>query len=254
MIINKKLLMKVNQLGLTGYELEVYRSLLAIGLSSAKDLSHHCSVPLTAIYPNLNLLETKGLVKKYEGDLTKFQAIKPSLALENLAKNTIEEMKVATTALIQELESLPSSQVAPHTPVELSLGTQASMNLWYEMSKHAKKSIYVAGWRFGTKRSIYSLIHSLREIKKTGVEIRIIVIAINERTTLLAQECKLMSIPVKYLNMNNFSLIVIDEGECKLTLKNMSLKERVNLRIDDVDLVKGMKDYFMSLWSRAKNL
>ncbi len=246
--------MKYDILGLTGYELEVYRSLLSCGLSSAKELSAHCAVPLTAIYPNLNILESKGLIKKYAGDIAKFQAIKPSLALNKLSKKNIEDMHVAKIALIEELESIPQKDVAQKNPVDLSLGTKASISIWHELATQAKKSIYVAGWRFGSKRSIFKLIHSIKESHKRGIYIKIIVIAKNERITLLAKECKKIKVPIRYLDMDNFSMIIADNKECKLTLKNRSLKDRVNLRINDEDLVKGLADYFLTLWSRAKNL
>ncbi|MCA9478617.1 MAG: hypothetical protein KC535_05715, partial [Nanoarchaeota archaeon] len=229
-----------------------YRSLLIAGTVSAKELSLGCEVPLTAIYPNLNSLEKKGLVKRYTGEVTRFQALRPSVALDNLVKKQAEQMQKAKEELVIELSSLPQKEDSLKSPIDLSLGTEASISVHDEFARTSKSSLYIAGMRFGSKRSIFPFLHNITHAKEKGLDVRIIVIARNERTELLAKECQHKEIPLRYLDMDNFSIVVSDENECKLTLKNRSLRERVNLRITDHDLVKGMKDYFLVLWSRAK--
>ena len=72
----------MESLGLTGYEIKVYLSLLELGSMTASDISKKSGVPYSKIYEVLNTLEDKGWLESNSSRPQKFFPKSPLTALE----------------------------------------------------------------------------------------------------------------------------------------------------------------------------
>ena len=59
-------------------------------------------------------------------------------------------------------------------------------------------------------------------------------------------------VKIRYLSLEDFSLMVVDSSECKITLKSQDYKpNQYNIHILDTSLAKAMNSYFLDLWDDA---
>jgi sugar-specific transcriptional regulator TrmB len=101
---------KLEELGLSGAEAEVYLALVQTGGTlGASTVAAANGVPRTNIYPILNALIDKGMVEAEAGYGSRFSAIPPEQALSSLIarrNNELLEYKRRASELVKELEVL----------------------------------------------------------------------------------------------------------------------------------------------------
>lgn len=103
----------LRDLGLSQYEARAYRTLLATGPTTAKELSDASGVPMGRVYDVLNDLDTQGLVRSQAaGRPTTYVAVDPDDALDRLLEERERELEATAqqyaetvTELKQELEA-----------------------------------------------------------------------------------------------------------------------------------------------------
>jgi sugar-specific transcriptional regulator TrmB len=87
----------LRDLGLSEYEARAYRTLLAMGPSTARKLSNESGVPMGRIYDVLNDLETHGLTRSQTASRPKtYVAVEPDDALDRLLE--VRERELEATA------------------------------------------------------------------------------------------------------------------------------------------------------------
>ena len=68
------------------------------------------------------------------------------------------------------------------------------------------------------------------------------------------EEYARQGIDLRYYPLQNFSLLIVDGRECKITLKNPEYDQKFNLHIKDPSLSEAMQGYFLNIWEKAKPL
>lgn len=238
------------KLGLTGYELKIYKSLLQSGTSTVGELSKNCDVPLTAIYPHIQKLVQKQLVMVLSGNIQKYKAINPKHALNSLYEENISLMEKEKDELINELTNL-SKPRNDDDLLDITHGKDSSINWFAKKIDSVKEEVCIYGWRFSNK-PYYNAFHKLMQLKKKGIKIKLILTDKNKNSDGLFEACQKENIPCKRSDSKNFSLTIIDNYEVKLTFKSRNLNQRYNLHFKDKDFVMAIKDYFDVLWLSAK--
>jgi sugar-specific transcriptional regulator TrmB len=124
---------KLGELGLSGYEETVYRSLLGLGAGTASEITDASGVPDGRIYDVLNGLEARELVRTRETEPTTYVAVDPETAVSRLL--TERERELASQAeryerLAQEL----STELAGSVPADSQfwtapLGSETAVSL-----------------------------------------------------------------------------------------------------------------------------
>ena len=246
----------LRELGLTKYEAAVYEALLRLGRSSAKDIAKDAAIPPTAAYPNLKALKEYGLVKQFSGDLNLFEANEPRIALDSYIDRKHHLLSKTKDTILPSLLALKEQRTEEMPdPVQLSTGFHASTTIADEMISRAKDSLYILGWGFRTSRSLYTGMKFFRKLAKTAAKNGFAPYMIfgddNERTRMLAAECKRLNIPAKHQYMVNCSFVIVDGRECKITLKRKDLKNRINMHIVEPSLVQAFEEYAKNVWERA---
>jgi sugar-specific transcriptional regulator TrmB len=93
----------MENLGLTGYEIKVYISLLETGPMTAFDISKKSGVPYSKIYEVLNGLEEKGWLESDSSRPQKFFPKSPSTALEAMRMRIENNIKESQSMIVNEL-------------------------------------------------------------------------------------------------------------------------------------------------------
>ena len=97
---------ELTSLGLTSYEAKAYLALVRRESATAAEVARLGDVPRQRIYDVLASLVDKGLASTRPGDVVKYVAIAPELALERLVsdqRHQLADLERQTAALIEEL-------------------------------------------------------------------------------------------------------------------------------------------------------
>lgn len=247
---------ELRKLGLNKYETAAYEILLKYGKLQAKDIASYSEVPLTAVYPNLKSLFQKGLIQEIKGKVRYFAAIKPVVGLKAFSNRKIVEINSATKVAITSLNSLTHEPKKPEKReiIAISQGLLASHETVKEFMRECKKSLYILGWRFTTSRNMYENLKHLKNLIDKGTDVKIIIISKSSKQKKLIRHYAKAGVKMKYAPFENFSIIIKDSNECKITLKNEEIGERYNLHIQSQDLAKFLNDYFLDVWKKAEGL
>src|SRR6478672_5074742 len=103
MSISDKSRKAMESLGLTGYEIKVYLSLLETGSMTASDVSKKSGVPYSKIYEVLNSLEDKGWLESDSSRPQQFFPRSPSTALEAMRMRSENNFRESQTTIVAEL-------------------------------------------------------------------------------------------------------------------------------------------------------
>src|ERR671913_1006636 len=93
----------MENLGLTGYEIRVYLSLLNTGSMTAADISKKSNVPYSKIYEVLNSLEERGWIESNSSRPQKFFPNSPQTATETTRTLIEKKMDSNNELIIREL-------------------------------------------------------------------------------------------------------------------------------------------------------
>jgi sugar-specific transcriptional regulator TrmB len=243
------------KLGLTKYESQIYSILLKCGKNEASKISEYSKVPPTAVYPNLRKLVEKGLINEIKGNVSSFQAINPSLAINSLIdKKEKNLMDLKETALEYSRSLLKTGNGQDKKEVlSITQGKDISAQIYLESMQRAKRTFYIMGWRFEKIDDKYNMLKHLKKLVKRRVDIRIILTGSEEKVEQLIKDYLEEGIKIRYLPLDNFSIFIMDSKECKITLKDKTLPNRFNIRILDASLAEVLNNYFLKSWEDAQD-
>src|SRR3712207_3431467 len=100
----------MENLGLTGYEIRVYLSLLDRGSMTAADISKKSGVPYSKIYEVLNSLEEKGWLESGSSRPQKFFPKSPSTALGIMRTRHENNFRESQSTIVNELMPMRSEE------------------------------------------------------------------------------------------------------------------------------------------------
>ncbi len=241
------------ELGLTVYEKKTYESLLKQGRSNASKLSDASKVPITAVYPALSSLLKKGLVQKYSGEIAQFEAIKPKIAITRLVNQKQKRLEELKEKAIENLENIQKETPKEKKKIiEFGIGKDFSHEIYYEVFEKARESIFILGWRFENIGDKYNILKRLKKPLKNNLDIRLILIGEkNNKQEALIKDYLDAGVKIRFLPLNDFSLLIADSSVCKITIKKVE-EEKVSLNIMDENLVEFLKKYYIDLWEKAE--
>lgn len=244
----------LKQAGLNGYESQVYLTLLHYGEIKAKNISELSSVPLTAVYPNLKSLNEKGLVQKLAGEISIYQALPPEQALSSYIearKKCLNELK---EELVAKAEKFHSKLIEKKEAVRLSYGKEISTLIYLELLARTKRTYYVLGWTFKTIGNKYTHLQKFKDkVKREHIDVRVI-LAEKPKQKNLVRAYLMAGVKIRYYPLKDFTILLADEKESKITLRGEDLAHRYNIHILDQNLSKALQSYFLQLWEKASEV
>ena len=245
----------LKQLGLNSYEREVYCMLLEYGKMNAKTIAEKTRIPPTAVYPALQKLSEEKLIQMYQGKIREFAVLPPKIALDTFIEHKKRSLSEVKEDLISKAEQHYRSKMVQPTQevVRVFAGRDSSRSIYFEALEWVRKTYYIVGWKLEAVSDKYEFLHKFEPAIKRGVDIRIILVGSKEKQKQLLKEYQRVGIKLKYLPLDNFSLFIADDRECKITIKD-KIPERINVQIVDRALARAMESYFLTLWEKAEKI
>ncbi len=241
----------LQKLGLSPYEAKCYYTLLVYGNLIGKEIARYSNVPPTSVYRNLESLKSKGFINIIQKEPLTYQAVDPKIAITSFSEKKEEELKQLKEDSIIQLSSIKKKLVLDKREevLEVYQGRKQSYDLGRKLIQQSQKEFCLIGR--GTSQSIIDLIHSLKAVVKRGVDCKFVVTNKTDKLKLIEQ-LKSFGIKVKYFPLDGFSLLIRDQEESQIVIKDDKLKEeRIVLRIKNKDLSSAHFDYFNSVWKKA---
>lgn len=245
----------LKELGLNKYESSIYFVLLERGRLSGMELSGFSKVPPTAVYPALKKLIDKKLVQKFEGGVASFEAIEPKRAIKSYIEQKKREIEEIGNKAIDFSSKLEKKEITSKEKImEVGIGRDFSNSIYYDVFEKAKKTIYILGWRFQKIGDKYNILNRLKKPIKKGVDVRLILIGEKDnKQKKLIRDYESAGVKIRYLHLEEFSLLIMDSKSCKITIKKKG-NEKFSINILDNNLTDTMKDYYLTLWNRAEKI
>lgn len=246
----------LRKLGLSPYETKIYTALLKHGRMPAREIAEKSTVPPTAVYPNLKKLVGKNLVQRFSGDIAFFEAVEPNIAIPAFIQQRKKSLEETENILVAKALQLAQDKQVLKAPevLSVSVGREASSSIYFDALKRTTKTYYILGWTFRTAGVKFAKLQHLVEAKKKGIDVRIIVTGTNIKEWSILKEYMKQGIKLRYYPLNNFSLLVVDGKECKITLKNPEYDQKFNIHIKDPSLSEAMQSYFLGVWEKAEKM
>ena len=173
--LDKKSVDYLIEAGLNKYEAKVYLTLIAEGVSTAKNISDITGIPYGKVYEIINSLCTKGFSIILPTKPMKCQAVSPQEAIKTLKKKTEERFQELEKTVIDELNPMYTKTKEFVEPKGLFwvINGRANINKKIEkLIEDAGKHINIFISENGLKRLV---IHKekLEEAHKKGVKIHV---------------------------------------------------------------------------------
>ena len=246
----------MRKLGLSPYETKIYVALLKYGRMPVREIADKSTVPPTAVYPNLKRLLQKNLIQEFSGAVAFFESVEPNIAIPSFIQQRKKSLEAMESRLVEQAMDLSQEKQLFKAPdvLHVSLGREASSSIYFDALKRATKRYYILGWTFRTVGVKFAKLQHLVEAKKKGIDVRIIVTGTQEKEWSIIKEYMKEGIKLRYYPLNNFSLLVVDGKECKITLKNPEYDQKFNIHIKDPSLSEAMQSYFLGVWGKSESL
>ncbi|MFA6461210.1 MAG: helix-turn-helix domain-containing protein [Candidatus Woesearchaeota archaeon] len=244
----------LKEIGLNGYESKIYLVLLQYGKLDAKSVSQYSKVPPTAVYPNLKSLLEKGLIQKFEDKIASYQILPPETAISGYVEDTKKKMnKIKEEIVLISKQTFQNKIIQPRPEVvHLSQGKDTSEQIYLDALSRTEKTYYILGWTFRTVSNKYTNLHQYAAaVKKKKVDMRIIVTGTGKKMYPVIKAYQEAGIKMRYFPLENFSIFISDQKECKITLKDKAYAQRYNLQIIDPNLSKVLQQYFLDVWEKS---
>ncbi len=246
---------ELKKLGLSPYETKIYLALLKHGRMPVREIAEKSTVPPTAVYPNLKKLVQKNLIQEFSGAVAFFEAVDPNIAIPSFIHQRKKSLEELETRLVEQAMSISQDKQVLKAPevLNVSVGREASSSIYFDALKRTTKTYYILGWTFRTTGVKFAKLQHLVEAKKKGIDVRIIVTGTEIKEWSILKEYMKQGIKLRYYPLNNFSLLVVDGRECKITLKNPEYDQKFNIHIKDASLSEAMQSYFLGMWEKGKS-
>lgn len=242
----------MESLGLTGYEIKVYVSLLNDNGLTAQELSRKSGVPYSKIYEVVGRLEEKGWLESDSSRPTKFYPKSPATALEAMRMRLENQLKDNETAVISELMSLYEKSGSKERPeIWVLNGLYNIAAKVKEIIQNCEKELLLA-LPAAAESVAKPLQPNLRALHEKGTKIMVLA---SESATMDTVKA-LSRISEVRLKNSMFGGGVISDGKQVVILLGAERAgesyEPLAIWAEHTGLASFAKEYFQYLWEDAK--
>lgn len=242
----------LRQLNLTQYEIKAYLALLKVEAVTAYQLGNLSKVPSGRIYDVVESLVAKGLVSVLPGTPRLIKAIDPKIGLKALLLHKNREWAEKYAGLQTIISKLEKKE--EEDTVSLSRGEDVYYQNIVDIYTKAKKELFIiAGPLIPHLRDV-DLITPTKMLLKKKVDNRMIVPVDKEN---IEGAKKLINLGVKlrdYQLKKNLRLHIVDCKFAMLTIIGKPEKERTIIKINQEESVQSLREMFLALWEKSKEL
>lgn len=242
----------LKNIGLTGYEIKVYLTLLKNNLLDAKEISVQTEIPYSRIYEVLNSLYEKGFIAKAEGRPGKFFAYPPAEALSKYKEKRDMAFSSNSRIIIEKLMPLIDKSIAQRRiSIYLLSGCDVIKSRAMELLSSARKKLYLS-----ITKKILELIPNLattiKNLRMMGVEIKVLALlsCIND-----AQLMEISKVVDTHYRQQFFGAMLLVDSETLLIIVEPEFGGAMyGIFNTNRELNSIAEAYFIQLWKSAITL
>jgi len=174
MSVSEQTRKSLEKIGLTGYEIKTFSTLLNTGEITASDLSQKCGVPYSKIYEVLGGLEEKGWIGSDNSRPTKYFAKSPNSALQTTKQRREEEFAKNQKVILNDLNPIyKKSGTAERPDIWVLTGTMNIATRILEMIETCREEVLIAIPKAG-EELVKQALPKLRQLHDKGVKATIL--------------------------------------------------------------------------------
>ncbi len=245
-------------LGLNKYESRVYLTLVAEGVSTAKNISDITGIPYGKVYEIINSLALKGFVMTLPTKPMKCKAISPKEAVKTAKNSLASKLEKVEQVILSEMEPLFAKNrafIEPKGIFWILNGRSIINKKMEELTSNAKHHIHIFTSENGFKR-LRVLKALLRDAKKRGISISIT----GEATNGNIEAVNLFNFcNKKHAKCAHSTLFSVDAKECVLVEPipdddSMYYGRDLGVWISNEKFVKFFEHLYESNFEHAENI
>jgi len=242
----------LKKLGLTQYEIDVYRTLLKEGTLTGAQVSKLSKVPHGKTYESLVKLEAKGLVNVTKTKPKQYTAVSPKSSIQHLVTDQIEYLQTLKLSAIEELEELKSSRPSKdeiREKISLLAGKMTVFPIVINMYETAKKEMKEI---FTYELRPHSHIRAVNEASERGIKIKFLVT--KKPTDLkMVRADKKAGVIIRYYPIDELRFVIKDMEESVQQIINpRDHRDRISIYIQSKALSEAINSYFEEIWKKAE--
>ena len=174
MSVSEQTQKSLEKIGLTGYEIKTFATLLNTGEITASDLSQKCGVPYSKIYEVLGGLEEKGWIGSDNLRPTKYFAKSPNSALQTTKQRREEEFAKNQKVILNDLNPIyKKSGTAERPDIWVLTGTMNIATRILDMIETCREEVLIAIPKAG-EELVKQALPKLRHLHDKGVKATIL--------------------------------------------------------------------------------
>jgi len=227
-------------IGLTKREITCYITILELGQAKSGEICKATSIPSSKIYEILNRLIEKGLIAYVMKDKIKYyQATDPNVLVEQ-----IEEKKKRLAEMITELARLERKRIQY---IQVYEGYKSIFSLFTDLIKDAKRGEEYFTFAIGEEernernRLFFSNLATRR--KEKGLKVKLL------KSIKYYKREKHTKLEIRYSEFELPQGITVFRDS---TIILLPTSEPVAIKIENEKFTRKMKEFFLSLWKKAK--
>lgn len=237
----------LSELGLSSDEIKVYLLLTNEGALTAKEISERLGIIVNSIYRATNFLLDKELIKELDITPKHFQAITPSVAIEQLAAKRILKIKNSSQSAVRKLDIKKNPN---RLNMELLTGRVELFDRFVDLAKEAEQEILVISIGEPVPESIWSVTENAIA---RDVSPKYIFHKNDKGNVMLIKRWRAMGVPVRHLPGEGYHLNIFDHSSAILSASNpKQSKERSGVVIYNEAIIEALRTYFFQQWALAE--
>jgi len=160
----------LEKVGLTGYEIKTFTSLLKTGELTASNLSQQSGVPYSKIYEVLSSLEEKGWIGSDKSRPTKYFSKSPNSALQTTKQKAEEDFAKNEKIILSDLNPIYKKSGTTERPdIWVLTGTMNIATRILEMIETCREEVLIAIPKAG-EELVKQALPKLRQLHDKGVK------------------------------------------------------------------------------------
>lgn len=237
----------LRELGLTGYEVSVYTSLVEQGVMSASEVSDSAGVPFSKVYEVLNSLERKGWIDVERGRPSRYFSKPPAEAFDAARRELEQKLTTWQQTIVHELQPLYERRELREKPdIWILRGEASVLKKLQEMLVKAKSQVMIAAPPF-TRTLAEKMLPLLGGLRLGDIKVMVMVAGTLGEWGIGETEG---DVEVRQRDGMFGGGVIVDGREALLLLG----EEKPSLVVwsNHSGLVQFARDYFQHLWDSSR--
>jgi len=240
----------LRRLGLTGYEIKVYETLLAEGSMKGGEISRKSNVPHGRTYEVLQKLIQKNLVQQTQTKPKTFRLTEPQIGIDFLIDSKQKELTEIKNNLKESLKKHKPNQIKETDEKIIILSGKRVLAPIIKKELESVKKYFKRMFTFDYLP--YDVVRIEKSLIKKGVKFQILATEIDEKKLLLMKKAIQIGYDVKYFPVQELRLSIIDGQKSMINLVNeKNHEDRTVILVESKELTKALESYFDILWKKA---